>query len=96
MPQIHLTSLNSAGELPGWAIIAIGVGLILWLWSVVHIARAKTEDPFDRVVWLLVVLMLNFVGTLLYVFFDNARLAEERQGPISEEEIKRRANEGTL
>ena len=46
--------------------------LVLWLWSVVTVAKAKTKDPLDRIVWLLIVLLLNVVGTLLYLCFGPA------------------------
>jgi hypothetical protein len=42
---------------------------LFWLISVVHIAQTKTKDPFDRIVWLMVVLALNAIGTLLYLIF---------------------------
>ncbi len=71
-------------------ILILAVQLV-WLWSVVSVARTKTEDPYDRIVWLLVVLTLNIVGTILYLFFG----ADDREGEgnaSSEEELKRRMN----
>jgi len=89
---IHVNYMdNDVSDMPGLLLSCIVVALLLWLWSVVVIARNKTEDPYDRIVWLIVVLALNFVGTLLYFFF-----AQDSPKPGSEEEIKRRANEGTL
>lgn len=82
-------------ELSGWAFWGVCIALILWLWSVVVIAREKTEDPYDRIVWLLIVLFLNFPGTLLYFLF--AEIEKPKKDPISsEKDIKRRANEGKL
>jgi hypothetical protein len=48
----------------GWLVV---VTQVIWLCSVVSVARNRTKDPFDRVVWLIVVLALNIVGTFLYV-----------------------------
>ena len=96
----HFTFTNATfGEIPGWAFLIIGFFLILWLCSVVQIATTKTEDPFDRIVWLLIVLALNFVGTLLWIFFSGAeksKVSASGEAPGSEADIKRRANEGTL
>lgn len=80
---------------PSWLVVGLCLTVVLWLWSVVVIAREKTADPYDRIVWLLIVLLLNFIGTLLYFFF--ASNDKSRQEAVSsEQELKRRANEGTL
>jgi heme/copper-type cytochrome/quinol oxidase subunit 2 len=68
------------------------VTTVAWLWSIVAIAREKTADPLDRIVWLMIVLMLNVIGTVLYVLFSGTKKAN----PHDESELKRRANEGTL
>lgn len=96
---MNLIEIQFAGyplnELPAWALLGIGIALILWLWSVVVIANEKTEDPYDRIVWLLIVLLLNFLGTLLYIFFAGNK--NPKKNLLSaEQEIKRRANEGKL
>ena len=96
----HFTFMNNTfGETSGWGFCVVGFFLILWLCSVVAVARTKTEDPFDRIVWLLIVLALNFVGTLLWLFFSGAeksKVSASGEVPGSEADIKRRANEGTL
>jgi hypothetical protein len=83
--------------------------LALWIFSIVVIARTKTEDPLDRIVWLLIVLVLNIFGSALYLIFGPkaSRAAEksvnyeyDREIKIPDydydREMKRRANEGTL
>jgi hypothetical protein len=89
--NITVTGYNLGG-IPGWALMCVIVSLLLWLWSIVAIAKKKTADPFDRVVWLLIVLALNIIGTILYFIFSEDTKAKA----YSEEDIKRRANEGTL
>jgi len=92
--QISIAGLHD-NQIPGWVLSGLCLAIILWLWSVVVIAKEKTEDPYDRIVWLLIVLLLNFVGTLLYFFFaGNGKSREEAER--SEQELKRRANDGTL
>ncbi len=97
----HVTFLNSSlGDFSGWTLFMVGIALLLWLWSVVEIANKKTEDPFDRIVWLLVVLALNFVGTLLYLFFadseeSKARVAA-RTNAMAETEAKRMRDKGII
>jgi len=98
--MLHIPFINNpAVDFQGWLLFPVGIALILWLWSVVEIANKKTVDPFDRIVWLLVVLALNFVGTLLYLFFadsEESKARAIRKELDAEAEIKRRANEGML
>jgi hypothetical protein len=91
-------SLNgqTLGGMSAWAICSLFIALALWIWSVVVVAKEKTEDPYDRIVWLLIILALNFLGTLLYFFFAGDPKTQERQNKNSEQDIKRRANDGTL
>ena len=102
--NIGLFFLSSNDWQSLWSSFAglIVVTQIVWLCSVVSVARNKTEDPFDRIVWLMVVLALNIIGTLLYLFFG-AGVAQKRSSShpllppaVTEDEVKRRANEGTL
>ncbi len=96
---MNVIELILSGELPSewsWAPALVIALLIFWLWSIVAIAREKTEDPYDRIVWLLIVLALNFVGSFLCLFFGPRSNKRRDGGKLSEEEIKRRANDGTL
>ncbi len=76
----------------GLVVFLLGASTIGWLWSVVTIAREKTEDPLDRIVWLIIVLALNIFGTILYILFSGPK----QTNPHDESELKRRANEGML
>ncbi len=97
MDLINITIVGkNLSELPGWGLALVAALLILWLWSVVVIATEKTEDPYDRIVWILIVLLLNFVGTLLYIFFGPERRIKENGILSSDEELKRRVNEDSL
>jgi len=100
MNPINITLAGqNAGEISGLLILGIAAALILWLWSIVVIAKTKTEDPYDRIVWLLIVLALNVVGTLLYFFFYVRHPGNEKVEcdiTLSDADLKRRANEGTL
>ena len=90
---------QSYESIPVWLIILIVVGGIAWLWSIVRVATKRTKDPYDRIVWLLIILALNIVGTILYVLFGMESTADnpvDHRPITTEEELKRRANEGTL
>jgi hypothetical protein len=79
----------------GWLLIA--VVSVVWIATVVHVARTKTNDPMDRLVWLLIVIFLNFIGALLYFVWGPGREDQPELTPDEyEKDIKRRANEGLL
>ena len=70
----------------GWGYAVAAVVILLWLGSVVWIAKENTEDPFDRIVWLMIVLTLNFVGTVLYLVFaenETGKVESKAQTPRS-------------
>ena len=87
-------TISSTSSLPSWLLPLAIVSFVVWIWSVVTIAREKTEDPLDRIVWLLIVLFLNILGTILYMVFGPNRSNVDARD--HEAEIKRRANEGRL
>ncbi len=74
--MIDIISLLLPKDLSGTAITIIVVVQLLWLWSVVAIARERTDEPTDRVVWLMIVLFLNILGTVLYLCFSPVKQSE--------------------
>ena len=47
-------------------ILIIAAG-IFWMWTLVDCLKAEWRNPTDRVVWLLVIVLLNLLGSILYV-----------------------------
>lgn len=88
--------MNIAIPMSGWGLIAIVISQVLWIAASVSIARTKTTDPIDRIAWLLIVLFFNILGVVIYLLFA----PREKHGITSleayDEDVKRRANEGTL
>ena len=53
------------------AIIAGIVGLavlIIWLWALIDILKSDFKDSINKIIWLLVVFFLSFMGVILYYF----------------------------
>jgi hypothetical protein len=58
------------------SIVAFGCGLIgvllallstvFWIWMIVDCATSQSLTGTDKVVWLLVIIFLHFVGALIY------------------------------
>jgi len=50
----------------------------IWLWAVIDILKSDFKDGATKLVWLLVVFFLRFLGFLLYVFIGrNQKVREE-------------------
>lgn len=48
------------------------IGLVifsLWVWSIVDIIQSDFQRDLDKIIWLIVVLTLHFLGSILYYFF---------------------------
>jgi uncharacterized membrane protein len=65
-------NLNQAGFYLGWVPIAIGVfsifSLVFWVIGLVHCLTNKALQGNDKLVWILVVILLNALGAVLYFF----------------------------
>lgn len=49
-------------------ILALGVGgTIFWIWALIDCATKEPNEEGQKVVWILVIAFLHFLGALLYV-----------------------------
>jgi len=51
--------------LPMLAVIALG--FVFWVWTLVDCIRREPDTGNDRIIWVLVILLLHFLGALVYV-----------------------------
>lgn len=42
-------------------------GLAFWIWSIVEVATKEPSEDQDRLMWLLIVLLLGWIGALVYL-----------------------------
>jgi len=59
-------------SIPGgleWLIIfgVISCAFILPIWALIDIIRSQFNEPNNKLIWVLVVLLLPFVGSILYL-----------------------------
>ena len=74
-----------------WGMMIVGFAcLAFWIQCVVRVAQEKTEDPLDRIVWLLIVLLLNVLGAALYVAFGPQAKEDQQRAKIREQEADSR------
>lgn len=46
----------------------VGLGLtVLWVFAIIEIVRSEFIDKTERLTWLLIVILLPFIGTILYI-----------------------------
>jgi len=48
------------------AVVAVLV-LIFWIWMVVDCARRKFKNDVEKIVWLVVIVLLGWLGALVYL-----------------------------
>ncbi len=61
-------------SMPGgaeWILILIALVVVLtsvgfWVYTIVDVAKSKFNDDITKIVWLLVVILLGFLGSIIY------------------------------
>ena len=57
------------GLLAGLVVAAISLAVFaFWLWMLVHALTNKGLDGTEKIVWVIVVIFLPFIGSLIYFF----------------------------
>lgn len=54
------------GSLPILVFLVVIVGSVFWLWMLVDCIRNTRLNDTEKIIWVLVVLLLHFIGALLY------------------------------
>ncbi len=55
-----------------------GLGLvacIFWIWMLIHAITNKGLDSVEKLIWVLVILFLHFLGALIYFFIGRPKAA---------------------
>jgi len=65
-------------SMPGgleWLIIltVISFAFILPIWALVDIIRSQFNEPNNKIIWVIVVLLLPFLGSILYLAIGRAQ-----------------------
>jgi Phospholipase_D-nuclease N-terminal len=52
-----------------FALVLFGIAsTVFWIWALVDCATKEPNEEGQKVIWILVILFLHFLGSLLYVF----------------------------
>lgn len=49
-----------------FGLIGALVCLILWIWALLDIVNGRFRDDVTKIVWVLIVIFIPFLGTILY------------------------------
>jgi predicted metal-binding membrane protein len=49
-----------------WIVFGIAA-LVLWLWALIDAIQNPALDPTMRIVWILVILLTNWIGAVIYL-----------------------------
>ncbi len=60
--------------LPFLFIFLISVPLfIFWIWMLIDCLQRKFEDTNQQLIWVLVIVLTNWIGALIYFFVERAK-----------------------
>lgn len=72
-------TLNPAGLLVGLFGLAFAVAaLVIWVWSLVHAIGNKVLTDGERIMWVLLIVLVPFLGVILYFFMGRPKNAVAR------------------
>jgi len=60
------------------AVFLAGLGLlacIFWIWMLIHALTNKGLDSIEKLIWVLVIFFLHFLGALLYFLIGRPKAA---------------------
>jgi hypothetical protein len=55
-----------------WLIFGIG-GFILFLWALIDVIRRQFPNPNDKVLWILLVVLIGWLGPILYLIIGRKK-----------------------
>ncbi|MEM9672796.1 MAG: PLD nuclease N-terminal domain-containing protein [Bacteroidota bacterium] len=65
------TLLLFIGGLGGWEVLLVVIffllGTGLWLYALIDVLRSRFRNDSDKIIWVLVVILLQFLGAVIYL-----------------------------
>ncbi len=63
--SMPVQSVYSFGSL---IVLAVLMAFVFWIWMLVDCATKEPSEGNDKVIWVLVIVLTNWVGALIYFF----------------------------
>lgn len=48
-------------------VLFVGVGAVIWIWALVDVIRRQFTNPNDKTLWLIIVILLGWIGGIIYL-----------------------------
>ena len=65
---------GAIGVMAGLIATVLGLaGFIFWLWMLIHAITNKGIDGAEKIVWVLVIIFLPFIGSIIYFFIGRRK-----------------------
>lgn len=58
------------------------VGFVIWLWALISAIKNSRLDSNMRLVWILVIVLTQIVGAILYLVIGNRTTGTSSSGPM--------------
>jgi hypothetical protein len=56
----------------------VGLGLlVLWIWTIVDCATREPKEGNERLIWILIIVLTGWIGSLIYVFVRRPQRVRE-------------------
>ena len=65
-------------EIPMSITLAVLV-FALWAWSIFDITRSRFKNPEKKLLWLFIIIFLNFIGSIIYFQFRKKLITKEKR-----------------
>lgn len=57
----------------------IALALSIWIWSIFDLTRWRFKNPNKKLLWLFILLFLNFIGSIIYFQFKKRLVTKEKR-----------------
>ena len=61
----------------GWIGVLVIAALIFWIWTLVDCATKEPSEGNDKIVWILIILLTNMIGAILYFLIRRPKRIQE-------------------
>ena len=70
MTLFYLFSMPAGLE---WLALLLGLAsIIYWIVAIIDVVRSKFQDETTKIIWLLIVILLGFLGAIIYRIFGRS------------------------
>lgn len=56
--------------------------LVFWLWMLIDCLKNEPSDGNDKIVWVVVIILTNWLGALIYFFVRRPQRPDRTAGPV--------------